>query len=204
MPVNICGHVSNGSAVLDPLRRYAVVRRAVPGDDGERALRTSNLEAVRSGLRRADVAEGARVRYFPHVCWEPEVLAVHDHVERLVGTRSGEEWAGAQLLLRSTDHAASWPMVTDVDEVPPWGGGRGYREIAGVALSWSRVEGGCLQVWPGSHAGRAADHHVVEIGRGDVVLTVPQLAHCASQAGCDRVRCALYLRLLRSCPVTGE
>lgn len=150
-----------------------------------------------------DVAEGARARYFPHVRWEPEVIAVHDHVERVVGTRDGEEWAGAQLLLRSTDHAASWPVVPHVDEVPSWGGGRGDQVIVGVALNRPRARTAACRScrvarWPGRRSSRGG------VGPGDVVLTGPQLAHCASLTRCDRVRCAHYLRLLRSCPAAGE
>lgn len=125
MLVNICGRISSG--VLDPLLQeggYAVVRRAVPGNDGERALRLLNLEIVRSGLTAAETALGSQAPYSRHLRWEPEVPAVRGHVERVVGRRDGEEWADAQLPLRFPDPPVSWPLTPLVDEVRSRGAGR--------------------------------------------------------------------------------
>ena len=175
---------------------YVVRPGCVAPAVADRALRLLNLEIMRRGLSPEDITEGARSTFFPHLRWEPDILALRDEVEAALAPRAGEEWADPQLLLRFPDEARSWPLTPHVDAPPAWAPTRRYREIAGVALSRSSVQDGCLTVWPGSHRGGAEPPVPIELAAGDVVVMHPMLGHSSTLNRGGRVRYAVYFRLL--------
>jgi hypothetical protein len=175
---------------------YVVFRRLVPNEAVERALRLLNLEIATRGLTAEDVAACSKSTYFPHLRWEREVIDLRAPVERVVTPAEGEEWADPQLLLRFPDAATDWPLVPHVDGPPPWAPTRTYRAIAGVALSRSSIDDGCLWVWPRSHWTTAAAPAPVELDAGDVVVMHPSLRHCSTLNTGGRIRYAVYFRLL--------
>lgn len=182
---------------LDEGAGFTVVRRLVPHDVVDEALRLLNLEIVRRGLTPEEISRCSHSTFFPHLRWEREVMDLRTCVERLVAPRPGEEWADAQLLLRFPDEAQEWPLTPHVDGPPPWGSDRGYRAIVGVALSPSRAVDGCVAVWPGSHVGVAGEPVRVELDPGDVVVMHPDLGHSSTLNRGGKVRYAAYFRLLR-------
>lgn len=175
---------------------YAVWREVIPLDVIERSLRVLNLEIVRQGLSPEEIARCSGSTFFPHLRWEPDILALRSPIEALLPPGPDEQWADAQLLLRFPDEAQDWPLKPHVDDLPPWAGDRSYRAIFGVPLSASAASNGCLVVWPGSHLGPGATPIHVELEPGDVVVMHPELQHSGTLNRGGTVRYAVYFRLL--------
>lgn len=177
---------------------YLVFPKLVPEARVERALRLLNLEIVRRGMSAEEIAGCVGGTFFPHLRWDPEVLALRSDVERVLEPRPGEEWADTQLLLRFPDEAETWPLTSHVDRVPQWAGDRSYRAVVGVALSRSSQSDGCLAVWPASHVGAVTEPALVELEPGDVVVMHPGLQHSSTLNTGGRIRYATYFRLLHA------
>ncbi len=175
---------------------YLVIKRLVPPHLVDATLRRLNLEIVRHGITAEQVAEWSLGTFFPHLRWEPEVLATREPVERLVAPREGEQWGDAQLLLRFPDEASDWPLTPHVDVLPEWAGTRTYRLVAGVALTPSHAGNGGLAVWPGSHLGAESEPVRLELAPGDAVLMHPLLQHSSTLNTGGSIRYAVYYRLL--------
>lgn len=175
---------------------YVVWRQLIPLEAIERTLRLLNLEIVRRGLTPEEIYHCGHSTFFPHLRWEPEILALRAPVEELLQPAPAEQWADAQLLLRFPDEAEEWPLTPHVDDLPPWAGDRSYKAIAGVPLSPSAVNNGCLVVWPGSHLGLVGSPTRVELDPGDVVVMHPALQHSGTLNTGGSVRYTVYFRLL--------
>ena len=175
---------------------YVVWRQLIPLEAIERSLRLLNLEIVRRGLTPEEIYHCGHSTFFPHLRWEPDILALRALVEELLQPAPDEQWADAQLLLRFPDEAEEWPLAPHVDDLPPWAGDRAYKAIAGVPLSPSAANNGCLVVWPGSHLGRDGSPTRVELEPGDVVVMHPALQHSGTLNTGGSVRYAVYFRLL--------
>jgi hypothetical protein len=179
---------------------FVVWRRIIPPDLIEQALRVLNLEIVRNGPTPEEIVRCARSTFFPHLRWEPGILALRGPVDDLLRPRPDEQWADSQLLLRFPDEAEEWPLTPHVDEAPPWADGRPYRAVVGVPLSPSRASDGCLIVWPGSHVARPGDPLPLELEPGDVVAMHPELQHTGTLNRGGNIRYVAYFRLLAAAP----
>ena len=179
---------------------FIVCRDLIPLESIERSLRVLNLEIVRSGLTPEEIVRCGGSTFFPHLRWEPDILALRAPIEALLAPEPGERWADAQLLLRFPDEADEWPLRPHVDDLPPWAGDRQYRAIAGVPLTPSAATNGCLVVWPGSHLGEGGPPTHVELEPGDVVVMHPDLQHSGTLNKGGSVRYAVYFRLLAAAP----
>ncbi len=175
---------------------FEVWRQVIPPEAIERSLRVLNLEIVRRGLTPEEIVRCGGSTFFPHLRWEPDILALRAPIEERVPPDGDEQWADAQLLLRFPDEAEEWPLTSHVDDLPPWAGDRSYRAIFGVPLSPSAATNGCLVVWPGSHLGRAGSPIHVELEPGDIVVMHPALQHSGTLNKGGAVRYAVYFRLL--------
>mgnify|MGYP006171435663 CR=1 FL=1 len=84
---------------------YHVHRQAVPRDLVTAAVRRLNLEIVRRGLTVDEIAEGMRGTFFPHLRWDPEILAIQQQVDGVVRPVDGwvrfDEADEAYLTLRA-------------------------------------------------------------------------------------------------------
>ena len=184
---------------------YQVHRQLVPHQLTTAAVRLLNLEIARRGLTAEAIAEGVRGTFFPHLRWDEEVLAIQHELEDVVNRTGAEQWADPQLLLRFPDERTDWPTWPHIDEPPPSADGRNYRVIAGVALSPSRLDDGCLRVWPNSHIAGPTREAPVELDPGDVVLMHPDLWHASTVNRGAWIRYAAYFRLLAAAPpVSGS
>jgi hypothetical protein len=189
------------SAAPDPGDEgYSTARGVVPAAVCEALLRRLNLEITRVGLTPEEIARCSQGTFFPHLRWEPEVLAVRDALHDLLRPVAGSEWADAQLLLRFPDEAEEWPLEPHVDREPDWAGDRRYVAVVGVALSRAHEVDGALRVWPGSHVGPTEDTRLVELDAGDVILMHPELRHCSTLNRGPTIRYAAYFRLLGPAP----
>jgi ectoine hydroxylase-related dioxygenase (phytanoyl-CoA dioxygenase family) len=177
------------------------VRAVIPAAVRAALLRRLNLEITRVGLTPEEIARCSLGTFFPHLRWEPEVVAVRDALEELLQPAPGSEWADAQLLLRFPDEAEDWPLEPHVDQEPDWAGERRYVVVAGVALSQAHEIDGALSVWPGSHLGQDEGARLVELDPGDVILMHPELRHCSTLNRGATIRYATYFRLLGPDPV---
>ena len=175
---------------------FVVLRRLVPAELVEAAVRLLNLEIVRRGLTADEIARSSQSTFFPHLRWNPEVLELRTPVEGALAPRPGEEWADTQLLLRFPDEAQEWPLMPHVDTLPPWAADRSYRAIVGVALSPSKASDGCVAVWPGSHLRKPSLPRPVELDAGDALVMHPRLRHSSTLNTGGRIRYAIYFRLL--------
>jgi hypothetical protein len=169
---------------------YAVLRRAVPDDAVDLALRRVHLEIARAGLTLDQIAEYHEVKvWFPHLRWEPEIVAVAEHLPPAL--RRGT-LCDPQILLHLPDEAAEWPLEPHLDATPPWAHGRPYRMILGVALSPGGRGNGGLVIWPFGGDGPLP----VDLDTGDVVAMHPELPHCGTLNSGGTIRYAVYYRYL--------
>lgn len=129
------GAASARRARLDEGNRYRICRHAVQPHMLRVALRRLNIEMPRTGLSPDQISAGIQGTFFPHVRWDPEVLALQDVASGIVKPEPGEQWADPQLVLRFPDEAESWPPQPHIDEVPPWAPDRRYVAIVGVAIT---------------------------------------------------------------------
>ena len=183
---------------------YEVHRQLVPQQLTTAAVRLLNLEIVRRGLTAEAIADGVHGTFFPHLRWDTEVLAIQQQLDQVVNRTEDEQWADPQLLLRFPDERTDGQPWPHLDEPPPWADGRNYRVIAGVALSPSRVNDGCLRVWTNSHVTEPTRHAPVELDPGDVVLMHPNLWHASTANRGPWIRYAAYFRLLAASPVSAS
>ncbi len=176
---------------------YIALRQLVEARRVDRALRVLNLAVVHHGLAPHEIQQWTTTTYFPHLRWEPDILELRRPLEELLPAEPEEQWADPQLLLRFPDEGDSWPLTPHVDGVPDWASDRDYRFIAGVALTPSRRQDGCLAVWPGSQAGSTVSSpRLVELDPGDVVIMHPDLRHSSTLNRSGSVRYAVYFRRL--------
>src|SRR5215212_8543188 len=106
--------------LLDQTERegYAVLRGVVPDDAVESMLRRVHLEVLHAGLTAEQIADYHRTKvWFPHLRWEPEVLALLEHLPSEL--RQGTV-CEPQILLHLPDEADEFPLEPHVDELPPW------------------------------------------------------------------------------------
>jgi hypothetical protein len=171
---------------------YVVLRRVVPQDAVEKALRCLHLDILRRGLSAAEIAGYQEAKcWFPHLRWEEPILGLLEHVPPML--RHGTQ-CDPQILLHFPDEASSWPIEPHVDEPPPWADGRPYRTILGVALSHGYEANGGLIVWPLRGGGATA----VELASGDVVAMHPNLGHTGGLNRDGAIRYTVYFRFLES------
>lgn len=176
---------------------YVVLRDAVPQVAVTAAVRRLNLAIRQHGLTVAQIDEGQRVGFFPHLRWEPEVWDVlPDVAAELLGWQEGDEWAEPQLLLRFPDEKQDWVLEPHVDVVPSWAAGRSYRGVVGVSLTDAGPRDGVVAIWPGSHSGAPSPMAPVPLAAGDVLVMHPQLGHSGTLNLGPQVRMAVYFRLL--------
>jgi hypothetical protein len=176
---------------------WVVLPGVVPDGLVEAALRRLNLEILRCGITPEQIWDWKHGTFWPSIRGDAAFLDLREPLEAYAGRRHGEAWGDAQLLLRFPDEAPEWPLTPHVDEVPDWAADRGYEAIFGVALSRAAAIDGCLAAWPGSHRGEhAAEPRLVELGRGDVVVMHPGLAHSSTLNRGGSIRYAVYFRLL--------
>lgn len=175
---------------------FRILRGLIPRDLVDDACRRLTLEIVREGVTAEQIQEYSSATWFPHLRWEPEIIAVRDRIEPLLDRHPDEEWGDPQLLLRFPDEAETWPLEPHVDRLPEWAGQRTYRIVAGVALSESRHKDGSLAVWPGSHRGEQREPEFLEFETGDVILMHPQLQHTGTLNRGGTIRYVIYYRLL--------
>jgi hypothetical protein len=169
---------------------FAVVRGAVPPDAVEGVLRRVHLEVLRCGLSAEQIGEYHHTKvWFPHLRWEPEILAPLEHLPDAM--REGT-LCEPQILLHLPDEADDWPLEPHVDAEPPWSEGRPYRLIVGVALSPGHQRNGGLVVWPFDGGGPVP----VDLDAGDAVVMHPQLGHSGTLNREGGIRYALYYRFL--------
>jgi hypothetical protein len=169
---------------------WAVLRGVIPSAVVENVLRRLHLEVLRFGLTAGQIAEYHETKvWFPHLRWEPEILAVLQHFPPAL---CEGELAEPQILLHLPDQADEWPLEPHVDELPPWAAGRPYRLIVGVALAPGRRTNGGLMVWPFGGGGPLP----VELEAGDAVAMHPQLGHSGGLNHEGGIRYALYFRFL--------
>jgi ectoine hydroxylase-related dioxygenase (phytanoyl-CoA dioxygenase family) len=179
---------------------FTVQRGVIDRELTSAAVRRLNMEIARLGLSRRDIELGSGGTFFPHLRWEPEVLAMQDEVARIVHPQPGEQWADPQLLMRFPEDGTPGQPWAHLDQPPPWAGVRTYRVIAGAALSDTRALDGCLAVWPGSHVAPGDRPATIELHRGDLVLMHPQLWHAPTRNAGPWIRYAAYFRLLTAEP----
>jgi ectoine hydroxylase-related dioxygenase (phytanoyl-CoA dioxygenase family) len=190
MPTGLCADGGFADA------GFVVRRAAVPLELTDAVARRLNREISQRGLTTDEIASGARGTFFPHLRWEPEVLAIQHSLAELVSATETEQWADPQLLLRFPDDTVHGQPWAHLDEPPPWADGRTYRIIAGVALNRSSSVDGCLAVWPRSHLTERSEPCLVELQAGDVVLLHPMLWHAPTLNVGSWIRYAVYFRLL--------
>jgi len=173
---------------------YAILRDVVPPDALDAVLRHIHLDIVKRGLPQEWLSEWLwNAHWFPHLRWDPEVLALLDHIPPEL--RDGE-LCDPQLLLHMPDEATSCELESHVDREPEWAGGRRYRRILGVALTPSTPANGGLTVWPLD----GGAPHEVELDAGDVLVMDPALPHASGLNRTGGIRYAAYFRFLEPDP----
>lgn len=172
-------------------RGYDVLRRAVPADAIERALRHVHLDLVENGAPAETIGRWLwAAHWFPHLKWDREIVGLLDHLPEEL--REGE-LCDPQIVLQPPDSSADLPLTPHVDEEPDWANGRPYLRIVGVALSPNRRENGGLVAWPLD----GGEPVPVELEPGDVVVMDPALPHTSGLNREGAIRYAVYFRFLR-------
>jgi len=171
-------------------RGWAVVRDVVPREAVETALRRIHLDVAERGLPK-DVLDDYlhQMCWFPHLRWEPEILALAEHIP--ADLRRGE-MCEPQILLQPPDAVEEWPIEPHVDEVPPWAPDREYDAIVGVALTPSHEANGGVRVWPFD----GDDAVPVDLDTGDLLVMHPKLPHSGGLNREGSIRYAIYFRFL--------
>lgn len=162
----------------------AVYRNAVPERLTQGALRRLNLEVVANGLNSGDLARWASTTAFPHLRWEPEIMAVRDFVEGYLGL-TDVDWRTPQIIYRFPDAATEWPITyhQDTDD-----DGNLFHGIVAVPLTTAHSRDGGLLVEAGE------EPYPIECGPGDIYTMQPHVAHAAGLNTGPHVRCVLYFR----------
>jgi hypothetical protein len=171
-------------------RGFTVLRRVVPDDAVEAALRHLHLDVVRNGLPAEWVHEWVwSAHWFPHLKWDAPIVELVSHLPDEL--REGE-LCDPQILLQPPDDVEPEPLVSHVDTRPEWAGARGYLRIVGVALSPAHAANGGLVVWPFD----GDEPEPLELAPGDVVVMDPQLPHAGGYNREGAIRYAVYFRFL--------
>ncbi len=171
---------------------FVVLNAAVPQHAAERALRCLHLDLLRRGLTATQIADWHAAKcWFPHLRWEPAILALLDHLPQAL--REGT-LCEPQILLHLPDEAEEWPTEPHTDQPPPWADGRAYCSIVGVALSPARAANGGLIVWPFHGDGPVP----VELATGDAVVMHPRIGHSGGLNREGMIRYCVYFRFLDS------
>jgi ectoine hydroxylase-related dioxygenase (phytanoyl-CoA dioxygenase family) len=169
---------------------WAVVRNAVPRVAIETALRRLHLDVVERGLPKEVFDDYLhRMCWFPHLRWEPEIVALAEHLP--ADLRRGE-MCEPQILLQPPDAVEEWPIEPHVDELPPWASDRDYDVIVGVALSPNHEANGGVRVWPFDGDGPVP----LELRTGDLLVMHPKLPHSGGLNREGSIRYAIYFRFL--------
>lgn len=168
--------------------RYEVYRGYVPRVVCKTAARRLWLELRRHGVSAEQVAEWSASTWWPHLRWEPEVLALQGFLD---GWRQWtDEWADPQILVRLPDEDSEAEAVytSHVDTLPDWAVEKGlkYAGIFGVELTSSAPRGGGIVV----------DGMRQQLRAGDVLRMNPDVPHSGSPNLSGNVRMAVYFRLL--------
>lgn len=172
---------------------YVVVRDVIPAYARDAALKRINGQFYH-GLPHHEVDRAIR-----EACWFPWIRE-HEAIMRLVDFLP-KEWKDdrlcePQIVLRLPHMDDSRPRFTPhVDEEPPWAEGRKYKRIVGVALTRSRIQDGCLIVWP-KGSSDLNNFRDIELDAGDVVVMSPTLEHSPSLNLSGQIRYTVYFRWL--------
>jgi hypothetical protein len=171
-------------------RGFEVLRRTVPLEVVEGALRHLHLDLVQQGASVETIGEWVwGAHWFPHLRWDREIVTLIEHLPPCL--REGE-LCDPQIVLHPPDVGDEMRLEPHVDQEPEWANGRGYARIVGVALSPNRESNGGLAVWPLDGSGVES----VELEAGDVVVMHPNLPHASQRNRDGAIRYAIYFRFL--------
>jgi Phytanoyl-CoA dioxygenase (PhyH) len=178
------------AAYLVSKQGYAILRRLVPRDLVEGALRHLHLDLVQRGLPAEDVGRWLwSAHWFPHLKWDPPVAGLVDALPPAL--RDGE-MCDPQIVVQPPDDPAEIELISHVDQEPDWAEGRSYRRIVGIALTPADAADGGLVVWP--FDGRPPTP--LELDSGDAVVMHPKLPHSSGLNRRGAMRYAVYFRFL--------
>jgi hypothetical protein len=190
MPVEYPQSVADAAADELNDRGFAVLRKQVPQDALDRALRHIHLDIAERGLPPEELSSWLwSAHWFPHLKWNEEIVALLEHLPPEL--RDGE-LCDPQIVLQLPDAADEITLESHTDQEPDWADGRHYRRIVGVALGPNRSTNGGLQVWPLD----GGDPVPVELDAGDVVVMSPSLPHTSGLNREGGIRYAAYFRYL--------
>jgi hypothetical protein len=177
------------AAALVEERGYAVLRRVIPRDAVEAALRHLHLDVVRRGLPSETIGPWLwSAHWFPHLRWDPPIVALAEYLPDEL--REGE-LCDPQIVLQPPEEGGDEPLVPHLDQEPDWADGRSYRRIVGVALTGAHAANGGLTVWP-----FGSEQKVLQLDPGDVVVMHPRLPHSSGFNREGGIRYAVYFRFL--------
>jgi hypothetical protein len=175
-------------------RGYVVLRKAVPRDAIENALRHLHLDVVRRGLPADTLGTWLwSTHWFPHLKWDEPIAGLAALLPEKL--REGE-LCDPQIVLHPPDDCPDQPLVPHVDALPDWARGRCYLRIVGIALSAAHAGNGGLAVWPFDDG----EERALELEAGDAVVMHPQLPHSSGLNREGAVRYAVYFRFLEPLP----
>jgi hypothetical protein len=178
-------------AVGEALRRdgFAVLRRIVPRESIDTALRHIHKDVMTRGLPQEWISEWEwqTKNWFPHLRWDDEIVQLSSHLPESL--RAG--WpCPPQILLGFPDVGERAELTPHVDDPPEWAH-KPYAPICGIALTPANERTGGLVVWPFSH--RDEPIHL-DLDAGDVVVMDPKLQHAGGFNSTGEIRYAVYFR----------
>lgn len=169
---------------------YAVLRKRVPREAVDAALRHIHLDLIRRGLDAETMGKWLwSAHWFPHLKWDPPIARLVSFLPE--NLRDGEQ-CDPQIVIQPPDDCDEVPLSSHVDQTPDWSNGRPYKHIVGVALSPSRPSNGGLWVWPFN----GDDPTPVDLEPGDVLVMHPNLPHASGLNREGTLRYAVYFRFL--------
>jgi hypothetical protein len=190
MPVEYPQSVADAAADDLNDHGFAVLRKQVPQEALDRALRHIHLDIAQRGLPPEELSGWLwSAHWFPHLKWNEEIVALLEHLPPEF--RDGE-LCDPQIVLQLPDAADEVTLESHIDQEPDWANGRHYRRIVGVALGPNRSTNGGLQVWPLD----GGEPVPVELEPGDVVVMSPSLPHTSGLNREGGIRYAAYFRYL--------
>jgi hypothetical protein len=171
-------------------RGFEILRRTVPLEAVDGALRHLHLDLVQRGASAETIGEWLwAAHWFPHLRWDKQIVALVQHLPAPL--RTGE-LCDPQIVLQFPDVGLEAPLESHVDHEPAWANGRSYARIVGIALTPNRASNGGLAVWPLD----GADVESVELEAGDAVVMDPSLPHASQRNREGAIRYAVYFRFL--------
>jgi ectoine hydroxylase-related dioxygenase (phytanoyl-CoA dioxygenase family) len=178
-------------AVAEALARdgYAILRRVVPRDSIDGALRHIHTDVMTRGLPQEWISEWEwhSKNWFPHLRWDDEIVQLAGHLP--ASLRTG--WpCPPQILLGFPDVGAPTELTPHVDDVPEWAE-KPYASIVGVALTPANERTGGLVVWPFA---RPDEPVQLDLDAGDAVAMHPQLPHAGGFNSSGEIRYTVYFR----------